>query len=376
MNKRKLNQSNSGFTLIEIFVVLGVISVLVGVAISMFSGNIEESKITKARVDIKVILDAVLRYRHEHPNDPFYTVEKLKGRYLLTVPVDPWSKEYIFDPLDGHIQSAGPDGLYDTGDDITEIYPNPRIKIALFKSSPDFEDVFHIVFKGSLAAPRAGLANWNGLVNPVAVVSGYKNKYSFYLNYPVANPDVIVSRHRNKTVLPIGTCHVSELTATRSSSFDENGFLDISNFGEFSQSLILFPRNRAAQGCNFLEMMNSKYRATVRKKGFWSRIETYHISVLDAFPALYYYEQGQGAVGIAFLCEDRRDIDHSIELDFEYWRFDGIEDWTSAVPGYLVSGSDWKKHRFEYNAPPNSAVEGDFKFVSGTWRCSDIVRVW
>lgn len=149
------NHGCRGFSLIELAITISLMCILVAAAMAMYVGHITESKIVKAKADIKVILDAVIRYRHEYSFDPFYELSELKGRYLARVPTDPWGLDYQIDSLDGIISSAGPDGMFKTRDDITETYPNPRIKVALVRGTTDFSGLMHLKIEGRLVSPRA-----------------------------------------------------------------------------------------------------------------------------------------------------------------------------------------------------------------------------
>jgi general secretion pathway protein G len=142
---RRRNRSRSiavcgnatGFTLIEVLLVIVIIGILVsGLAVSL-SGRSQEAMITRARADIsghlRLALDLFEQDLGRYPTneeglaalvqdtgDP-----RWKGSYLTSglVP-DPWNNPYQYqiDPMNPRrylLRSAGPDGRMGTDDDIT-----------------------------------------------------------------------------------------------------------------------------------------------------------------------------------------------------------------------------------------------------------------
>jgi general secretion pathway protein G len=121
--------SQSGYTLFEIMLVLGIIAVLVGSAIYMLVGNIDVAKEQRVDSDIEAIsmqlrTYEMLNYRMPTTeqglkalvNQPTTEPRPRRWKQLMkTVPVDPWGNEYVYrNPGKGgaafEIYSLGPDG--------------------------------------------------------------------------------------------------------------------------------------------------------------------------------------------------------------------------------------------------------------------------
>jgi general secretion pathway protein G len=127
LKKRRFSQS--GYTLFEIMLVLGIIAVLVGSAIYMLVGNIDVAKEQRVDSDIEAIsmqlrTYEMLNYRMPTTeqglkalvNQPTTEPRPRRWKQLMkTVPIDPWGNEYVYrNPGKGgaafEIYSLGPDG--------------------------------------------------------------------------------------------------------------------------------------------------------------------------------------------------------------------------------------------------------------------------
>ena len=128
-NLRKTRFSQSGYTLFEIMLVLGIIAVLVGSAIYMLVGNIDVAKEQRVDSDVEAISMQLRTYEMLNYRMPS-TEQGLKAlvsqptteprprrwkQLMKTVPVDPWGNEYVYrNPGKGgaafEIYSLGPDG--------------------------------------------------------------------------------------------------------------------------------------------------------------------------------------------------------------------------------------------------------------------------
>jgi general secretion pathway protein G len=118
----------SGFTLIEIMVVIVIIGVLAALVAPRVLGRTDEARVTAARSDISALMSALKLYRLDNQRYP--TTEQGLGalvvkptgepmannwkQYLDKVPTDPWGRPYQFlNPgLKGEIDvfSLGGDG--------------------------------------------------------------------------------------------------------------------------------------------------------------------------------------------------------------------------------------------------------------------------
>lgn len=136
-NKRRERFVQSGYTLFEIMLVLGIIAVLVGSAIYMLVGNIDVAKEQRVNSDIEAIsmqlrTYEMLNYRMPTTeqglkalvNQPSTEPRPRRWKQLMkSVPIDPWGAEYVYrnpgkkNPSGFDIYSLGPDGK-ESDDDV------------------------------------------------------------------------------------------------------------------------------------------------------------------------------------------------------------------------------------------------------------------
>ena len=134
MNTLKDNKSNksSGFSLIEILVVLLIIGLLSSLVVVNILPSQDRARVEKAKTDISIIEGALEMYRLErfsYPNseeglmsllkpnsDNYQTGQSYRG-YIKRLPKDPWGNEYQYlipgdysDYSDYDLFSLGADG--------------------------------------------------------------------------------------------------------------------------------------------------------------------------------------------------------------------------------------------------------------------------
>ena len=135
--KRRVRFDQSGYTLFEIMLVLGIIAVLVGSAIYMLVGNIDVAKEQRVNSDIEAISMQLRTYEMLNYRMPT-TEQGLKAlvaqpsteprprrwkQLMKSVPIDPWGAEYFYrnpgkkNPSGFDVYSLGPDGK-DSDDDV------------------------------------------------------------------------------------------------------------------------------------------------------------------------------------------------------------------------------------------------------------------
>jgi general secretion pathway protein G len=137
LKKRRGRFDESGYTLFEIMLVLGIIAVLVGSAIYMLVGNIDVAKEQRVNSDIEAISMQLRTYEMLNYRMPT-TEQGLKAlvaqpsteprprrwkQLMKSVPIDPWGAEYFYhnpgkkNPSGFDVYSLGPDGK-DSDDDV------------------------------------------------------------------------------------------------------------------------------------------------------------------------------------------------------------------------------------------------------------------
>jgi general secretion pathway protein G len=132
-----LKRNQAGFTLLEIMIVVGIIVILLGLAISKIGNPTGFAKTTAVRADVQAIGTQLKLY--ESMNG-FYPTTEQGLQALVTrpdtdpqparwyqlfkeVPKDPWQNTYIYrcpgvkHPDSYDLFSAGPDRKADTADD-------------------------------------------------------------------------------------------------------------------------------------------------------------------------------------------------------------------------------------------------------------------
>ena len=104
-------RQQSGFTLIEIMVVVIIIGILAAIVAPNVIGRVDDAQITKARAELSNLEAALDLYRLDNfaypkseqglralvtkPNDP--NVRNWKtGGYMKSLPKDPWGNDYLY----------------------------------------------------------------------------------------------------------------------------------------------------------------------------------------------------------------------------------------------------------------------------------------
>ncbi|MCA9126418.1 MAG: type II secretion system major pseudopilin GspG [Planctomycetales bacterium] len=132
--QRKLSSKRrSGFTLLEVMLVLVIIAAIAGIAVVNLGGFQERAMISKTKTEIKVLQNALESYKLEllsYPQQLEALYEKPSGLandsdwfQVLKEPVKPdaWGNpyEYTVNGSSYELKSLGPDGQAGTDDDIS-----------------------------------------------------------------------------------------------------------------------------------------------------------------------------------------------------------------------------------------------------------------
>lgn len=135
-NRFTVKASRTGFTLIEVLLVLTILVILGSLATNVFIGTQDSANINAAKAQIGLVSEPIQRYRlsmnkypnsleelWEEPSDSSLA-EKWDGPYVEKLKEDPWGNEYQY-LAEGKknvgkfdLWSNGPDGQSGTADDI------------------------------------------------------------------------------------------------------------------------------------------------------------------------------------------------------------------------------------------------------------------
>jgi general secretion pathway protein G len=125
-----MRNRQSGFTLIEIMVVVVILAVLGALVVPNILDKVDQARVTRAQADIRAVGTALDLYRLDNfkyptteqglqalvkqPNDPTITNYPAHG-YLPVLPKDPWNQPYLYaspgaDGRDYDVLTYGRDG--------------------------------------------------------------------------------------------------------------------------------------------------------------------------------------------------------------------------------------------------------------------------
>ncbi len=113
------SRKTRGFTLIEMMVVVVILGLLASVVTVKVYQHIRRAKITKAKLEVNSIVQAIKFYKMDSSKIPESLedlLEKTKAHpegLLPAIPKDPWGNDYGFYPDDEHeyvVVSYGADG--------------------------------------------------------------------------------------------------------------------------------------------------------------------------------------------------------------------------------------------------------------------------
>ncbi len=133
-----MRMRQSGFTLLEVMVVIVILGILASMVVPNLMGSQEQANIKKAVFDVTTLETSLSRYKMDNYNYPTTEqglealvtetdIEPLPRRfpdegYIKRLPNDPWGNEYqLLNPGENgkiDIFSMGPDGEAGTDDDI------------------------------------------------------------------------------------------------------------------------------------------------------------------------------------------------------------------------------------------------------------------
>lgn len=79
----------SGFTLIELIVVMAIIATLLTIALPRYFGSVERSKEVTLRQSLNVMREAIDKFNADNGRYPERLEDLVEKRYIRAIPVDP-----------------------------------------------------------------------------------------------------------------------------------------------------------------------------------------------------------------------------------------------------------------------------------------------
>jgi len=92
MSQPKHKSTESGFTLIELMVVMLIIGVLMTLAVPRYTSAIKNAKEAVLKEDLHVIRNAIDSYTMDKQKAPQSLQDLVESGYLKTIPVDPMTR--------------------------------------------------------------------------------------------------------------------------------------------------------------------------------------------------------------------------------------------------------------------------------------------
>jgi general secretion pathway protein G len=98
---RRVKQRDSGFTLIELMIVITIIFILLGMALPRYEKSVLRAREATLRQDLSVLRQAIDNYTLDKESAPQSLEDLQQAGYLRSIPVDPMTQARDWQPKFG-----------------------------------------------------------------------------------------------------------------------------------------------------------------------------------------------------------------------------------------------------------------------------------
>lgn len=89
---KRSSERQSGFTLVELLVVMAIVATLLSLVTPRFIGSVDRAREATLRVDLRTMRDAIDKFYSDRGRYPEALDDLVTHRYLREIPVDPISE--------------------------------------------------------------------------------------------------------------------------------------------------------------------------------------------------------------------------------------------------------------------------------------------
>lgn len=96
--RRKIQEGRSGFTLLEMMIVMAIIVILVGIGAGRYDKSIHRARETVLKHDLQVMREAIDNFTLDKQAAPQSLDDLQEAGYLREIPIDPMTSKKDWDP--------------------------------------------------------------------------------------------------------------------------------------------------------------------------------------------------------------------------------------------------------------------------------------
>ena len=93
VGRRRLRSKASGFTLLEMMIVISIIIILMGIAIPNYNRTVIQSRESVLRSNLSTLRSVISQYTLDKQKAPQSLDDLVQAQYLRQIPMDPMTKE-------------------------------------------------------------------------------------------------------------------------------------------------------------------------------------------------------------------------------------------------------------------------------------------